>query len=42
MTIKQLCRKRNKLVTLALKLKAEEQKSVYLAIFIIDIILDQK
>jgi hypothetical protein len=42
MTIKQLCRKRNKLVILALKLKGEEQKAVYLSIFIIDTILNQK
>jgi hypothetical protein len=41
MTIKQLCRKRNKLVTLSLKLKGEEKKSVDLVIFIIDTLLDQ-
>jgi hypothetical protein len=41
MTIKQLCRKRNKLVTLSLKLKGEEKKSIDLAIFIIDTLLDQ-
>lgn len=41
MTIKQLCRKRNKLVILSLKLKGEEQKAVDFAILLIDSILDQ-
>jgi len=40
MTIKQLCRKRNKLVVLSLKLKGEEQKSVEFAIYLIDNYLD--
>lgn len=40
MTIKQLCRKRNKLVTLASKLKGEELKSVEFAIYLIDVYLD--
>jgi len=41
MTIKQLCRKRNKLVMLSLKLKGEEQKAVDFAIYLIDNYLDQ-
>ena len=40
MTFKQLCRKRNKLVMLSLKLKGEEQKAVEIAIHIIDLHLD--
>ena len=40
MTIKQLCRKRNKLVTLSSKLKGEELKSVEFAIYLIDSYLD--
>ena len=40
MTIKQLCRKRNKLVSLATKLNGENKKAVELAIFIIDLHLD--
>jgi hypothetical protein len=42
MTIKQLCRKRNKLVMLSLKLKGEEQKAVDFAIYLIDLHLDNK
>jgi hypothetical protein len=42
MTIKQLCRKRNKLVVLCSKLKGEEKKSVDLAIRLIDLILDDE
>jgi len=42
MTIKQLCRKRNKLVMLSSKLKGEEKKSVDLAIRLIDLILDDE
>lgn len=40
MTIKQLCRKRNKLVTLASKLRGEELKAVEFAIYLIDVYLD--
>ena len=40
MTIKQLCRKRNKLVTLASKLTGEELKAVEFAIYLIDVYLD--
>jgi ubiquitin C-terminal hydrolase len=40
MTIKQLCRKRNKLVTLSSKLSGEQQKAVEFAIYLIDIYLD--
>lgn len=40
MTIKQLCRKRNKLVTLASKLKGEELKAVEFSIYLIDAYLD--
>lgn len=40
MTIKQLCRTRNKLVTLSLKLKGEEQKAVDFSIYLIDLYLD--
>jgi hypothetical protein len=40
MTIKQLCRKRNKLVMLSLKLNGEEQKAVDFAIYLIDAYLD--
>ena len=40
MTIKQLCRKRNKLVTLAIKLTGEELKAVEFAIYLIDVYLD--
>jgi ribosomal protein L30E len=42
MTIKQLCRKRNKLVVLSSKIKGEEKKSVELAIHLIDLILDDE
>jgi hypothetical protein len=42
MTIKQLIRKRNKLVTIAIRLKGEEQKAVEMAIQIIDTILNNK
>ena len=41
MTTKQLCRKRNKLVMLSLKLKGEEQKAVDFAIYLIDNYLDK-
>jgi hypothetical protein len=40
MTIKQLCRKRNKLVALSSKLTGEEQKAVEFAIYLIDSYLD--
>jgi hypothetical protein len=40
MTIKQLCRKRNKLVMLSSKLAGEEQKAVDFAIYLIDSYLD--
>lgn len=40
MTIKQLCRKRNKLVSLATTLNGENKNAVELAIFIIDLHLD--
>lgn len=40
MTIKQICRKRNKLVMLSLKLKGEEQKAVDFTIYLIDLHLD--
>jgi hypothetical protein len=40
MTIKQLCRKRNKLVSLASKLTGEELKAIEFAIYLIDIYLD--
>jgi hypothetical protein len=40
MTIKQLCRKRNKLVTLSIKLEGEQKKAVDFAIFLIDLYLD--
>jgi len=40
MTIKQLCRKRNKLVALSSKLNGENKNAVELAIFIIDLHLD--
>jgi hypothetical protein len=40
MTIKQLCRKRNKLVLLSSKLDGENKNAVELAIFIIDLHLD--
>jgi hypothetical protein len=40
MTIKQLCRKRNKLVMLSSKLTGEEQKAVDFAIYLIDSYLD--
>jgi hypothetical protein len=40
MTIKQLCRKRNKLVTLSSKLTGEELKAVEFAIYLIDVYLD--
>jgi hypothetical protein len=40
MTIKQLIRKRNKLVNLASKLKGEELKAVEFSIYIIDVYLD--
>ena len=40
MTIKQLCRKRNKLVMLSTKLKGEDQKAVDFAIYLIDVYLD--
>ena len=40
MTIKQLCRKRNKLVNLAIKLTGEELKAVEFAIYLIDVYLD--
>jgi len=40
MTIKQLCRKRNKLVMLSSKLTGEEQKAVEFAIYLIDSYLD--
>ena len=40
MTIKQLCRKRNKLVSLATKIKGEEQKALELCIKLIDIFID--
>ena len=40
MTIKQLCRKRNKLVMLSLKLNGEVQKAVDFAIYLIDAYLD--
>jgi hypothetical protein len=42
MTIKQLIRKRNILVQIAVNLKAEDLKAVNLAIQIIDSILDNK
>ena len=42
MTIKQLCRKRNKLVMLSLKLNGEEQKAVDFAIYLIDLHLDNQ
>jgi hypothetical protein len=41
MTIKQLCRKRNKLVTLSLKLTGEDLKAVEFAISLIDFYLDR-
>jgi len=41
MTIKQLYRKRNKLVMLCYKLKGEEQKAVDFAIYLIDAYLDE-
>jgi hypothetical protein len=41
MTIKQLCRKRNKLVSLSLKLKGEELKAVEFSIYLIDVYLDE-
>ena len=40
MTIKQLCRKRNKLVTMSSKLTGEELKAVEFAIYLIDVYLD--
>lgn len=40
MTIKELCRTRNKLVTLSIKLKGEEQKAVDFGIHLIDLYLD--
>ena len=40
MTIKQLCRKRNKLVSLSIKLTGEELKAVEFAIYLIDVYLD--
>lgn len=40
MTIKQLIRKRNKLVSLSTKLKGEEQKAVDFTIYLIDCYLD--
>ena len=40
MTTKQLCRKRNKLVMLSLKLTGEQQKAVDFAIYLIDSYLD--
>jgi hypothetical protein len=40
MTVKQLCWKRNKLVTLASKLTGEELKAVEFAIYLIDVYLD--
>ena len=42
MSIKQLCRKRNKLVMLSTKLKGEEQKAVDFAIYLIDLHLDNQ
>jgi hypothetical protein len=42
MTVKQLIRKRNKLVVLAIRLQGEEEKAVRIAIQIIDTILDNK
>jgi hypothetical protein len=42
MTKKQLIRKRNKLVMIAIRLKGEEEKAVRIAIQIIDTILDNK
>lgn len=41
MTIKQLCRKRNKLVMLSSKLTGEKQKAVDFAIYLIDSYLDK-
>lgn len=40
MTIKELCTTRNKLVTLSIKLKGEEQKAVDFGIQLIDLYLD--
>ena len=40
--MKQFLRKRNKLVTLAIKLKGEELKAVELAIAIMDSIIDNE
>lgn len=40
MTIKQLCRKRNKLVMLATKLRGEEKHAVDIAVYLIDMYLD--
>jgi hypothetical protein len=40
MNTKQLIRKRNKLVSLASKLKGEELKAVEFSIYIIDVYLD--
>jgi hypothetical protein len=42
MTIKELCRSRNKLVMLSFKLKGEEQKAVDFSIQLIDLYLDGK
>lgn len=42
MTTKQLIRKRNILVQMAVNLRGEQQKAVNLAIQIIDSILDNK
>jgi hypothetical protein len=42
MTKKQLIRKRNKLVMIAIRLKGEEQKAIELAVQIMDSIIDNK